>query len=46
MPVAQDSLFGKAEGESGTEEYMGRAEAGDDSDFTQLSRVFSRPLRS
>ena len=30
MPVAQDSWFGKAEGESGMEEYTGRAEAGDD----------------
>ena len=30
MPVVQDSWFGKAEGESGTEECMGRVEAGDD----------------
>ena len=29
MPVAQDSWFGKAEGESGMEECMGQAEAGD-----------------
>ena len=30
MPVVQDSWFGKAEGESGMEEYMGWAEARDD----------------
>ena len=46
MPVAQDSWFGKAEGESGMEEYTGWAEAGDDSDFMQLSGVFSRPSLS
>ena len=41
MPVAQDSWFGKAEGESGTEEYTGWAEARDDLRlYTAVRSVF------
>ena len=41
MPVVQDSWFGKAEGESGTEEYTGQVEAGDDLQlYTAVRSVF------
>ena len=43
MPVAQDSWFGKAEGESGTGECTGGAEARDD---LQLLRSYPECSRA